>query len=48
MARTKSQSSVVCDVDPLIHLDELNQLDLLEDFSKVFITNTVWNEVQKY
>jgi hypothetical protein len=30
---------VVCDAGPLIHLDELDCLDLLADFSRIVIPN---------
>ncbi len=39
---------VVCDAGPLIHLDELGCLDLLADFSKVLVPETVWQEVQQH
>ncbi|HWP55186.1 MAG TPA: hypothetical protein VN476_13735 [Pyrinomonadaceae bacterium] len=37
---------VVCDAGPLIHLDELNCLDLLADFSRVVVPDVVWREVE--
>ena len=37
---------VVCDAGPLIHLDELNCLDLLADFSRVVVPDVVWREVK--
>jgi predicted nucleic acid-binding protein len=36
---------VVCDAGPLIHLDELEVLDLLEDFAVVLVPDAVWREV---
>lgn len=39
---------VVCDAGPLIHLDEIGVLDLLEDFDRVFLPGTVWNEVHRH
>ena len=36
--------SVVCDAGPLIHLDELDCLDLLGNFGKILIPKIVWNE----
>lgn len=39
---------VVCDAGPLIHLDELDSLDLLSDFAQVFVPNGVWLEVEKH
>jgi predicted nucleic acid-binding protein len=39
---------VVSDAGPLLHLDELACLDLLEDFEEVLIPKTVWNEVHRH
>lgn len=36
--------SVVCDAGPLIHLDELDCLELLWDFGKILIPKIVWKE----
>ncbi len=36
---------VVCDAGPLIHLDELGCIDLLADFTQVFVPESVRNEV---
>ena len=36
---------VVADAGPLIHLDELNCLSLLADFSEVRVPEAVWTEV---
>lgn len=46
MAKTKTV--VIADAGPLIHLDELNSLNLLADFGKVIIPETVWNEVEHH
>ena len=46
MAKTKT--IVIADAGPLIHLDELNSLNLLADFDKVIIPETVWNEVEHH
>ena len=46
VALNKSSFSIVCDAGPLIHLDELNCLDLLSDFKKIFIPDTVLQEVK--
>ena len=43
MATTDSLS-VVCDAGPLIHLDELDCLDLLSNFGKILIPEIVWKE----
>jgi predicted nucleic acid-binding protein len=47
MAST-SQTSVVCDAGPLIHLDEIAALDLLSDFSAVFVPDEVWGKVERH
>lgn len=41
-------SEVICDAGPLIHLDELSALDLLADFSAVFVPQAVWAEVDHH
>lgn len=49
LAATKSLvQMVVCDVGPIIHLDELDCLSLLEDFTEVLIPNSVWDEVEHH
>ena len=39
---------VVCDAGPLIHLDELDALDLLDDFQSVLVSDAVWIEVERH
>ena len=39
---------VVCDAGPLIHLDELDALDLLADFAEVMVPDAVWREVERH
>jgi len=39
---------VVCDAGPLIHLDELDALDLLADFAEVLVPDAVWREVERH
>ena len=39
---------VVCDAGPLIHLDELDCLDLLGNFPEVLVPEAVWREVLKH
>lgn len=39
---------VVCDAGPLIHLDQLDCLDLLTGFSRVVIPDVVWREVEHH
>jgi predicted nucleic acid-binding protein len=36
--------ATVCDAGPLIHLDEIGALDLLEGFGTAMIPDTVWKE----
>ena len=44
----KSIKEVVCDAGPIIHLDELDCLDLLTDFQKIIVPATVCEEVGRY
>ncbi len=39
---------VVCDAGPLIHLDEMDALDLLADFAEVLVPEAVWREVEQH
>lgn len=39
---------VVCDAGPLIHLDEIDCLDLLADFERVLVPEQVWEEVLRH
>jgi predicted nucleic acid-binding protein len=39
---------VVCDAGPLIHLDELDCLDLLDGFHSILVPDQVWREVQNH
>ena len=39
---------VICDAGPLIHLDELDCLDLLADFQTVLVPDQVWQEVEHH
>jgi len=48
MAKTDRTRPVVCDAGPLIHLDELDSLDLLQGFATVLITPAVWQEVRRH
>jgi predicted nucleic acid-binding protein len=48
MGKIESPVDVVCDAGPLIHLDELNCLDLLSDFSLILIPEVVWQEVFRH
>lgn len=48
MAPTDPLVPVVCDAGPLIHLDELDALDLLRDFPAVLVPDQVWVEVEHH
>jgi predicted nucleic acid-binding protein len=39
---------VVCDAGPLIHLQDLESLELLADFAAVLVPDAVWAEVQRH
>jgi hypothetical protein len=39
-------TEAVCDARPLIHLDEMDSLDLLADFGAVMVPEAVWAKVQ--
>jgi len=43
-----STIGVVCDAGPIIHLDELDCLLLLNDFSPVLVPAQVWQEVDQH
>lgn len=45
---TESPKIVVCDAGPLIHLDEINSLDLLTDFPYLLIPEAVWQETLRH
>lgn len=48
VAGTDPRVIAVADAGPLIHLDELDSLDLLADFASVLVPETVWQEVQRH
>ncbi len=41
-------SKIIVDAGPLIHLDELDSLDLLADFPLILVPELVWNEVRRH
>jgi predicted nucleic acid-binding protein len=41
-------SKIIADAGPLIHLDELDCLDLLADFPLVMVPEPVWDEVLRH
>lgn len=48
MGRTDRTATAVFDAGPIIHLDELECLDLLSDFQKNLLSDTVWREVETH
>lgn len=40
--------SIVCDAGPLIHLDEVGCLELLADFSPIWVPTVVWQEIERH
>jgi predicted nucleic acid-binding protein len=44
----KTSAVVIADAGPIIHLDELACIDILLDFGKVIVPETVWLEVQHH
>ena len=42
------QPPVVADAGPIIHLDEMGCLDLLDDFGTVLGPREVWDEVARH
>ncbi len=47
MARIDQKAIAICDAGPLIHLDELDSLDLLAEF-RVWVPDAVWHEVERH
>jgi predicted nucleic acid-binding protein len=45
---TKPEISVICDAGPVIHLDELECLDLLSDFQQVILPQEVHQEIKRH
>ena len=45
---TNSITNVVCDAGPIIHLDELNCVDLLNDFQEIILPSIVYEEITRY
>ena len=43
-----SNPVIVADAGPIIHLDELGCLDLLADFGRIIVPETVWMEVLRH
>jgi predicted nucleic acid-binding protein len=47
VGKTDAATVAICDTGPLIHLDELESLDLLVDF-RVWVPEAVWQEIQRH
>lgn len=47
-AMIKSITKVVCDAGPIIHLDEINCLDLLNDFEEIIPPDLVCKEIKRH
>ena len=48
MAKSNSRTVAVCDTGPIIHLDELDSLDLISDFHPLIIPETVQKEIARH
>ena len=44
----KSPATVICDAGPVIHLDEINCLNLLDDFEEIIIPAAVEKEIKRH
>lgn len=44
----KTRTFVVADAGPIIHLDELACLDILQDFEQILVPEAVWREVDRH
>ena len=45
---SEASVKVVCDAGPLIHLDELACIPLLDDFDEILVPEQVWQEVTQH
>lgn len=45
---SESAGKVICDAGPIIHLDELGCLALLDDFGEALVPGQVWREVRHH
>lgn len=43
-----TDTGVVCDAGPLIHLDELDALDVVRGFPHILVPPAVWSEVEHH
>ncbi len=44
----KTNAIVIADAGPLIHLDELDSLELLSNFGNIIVPDAVWREVDHH
>jgi len=44
----ESATDIICDTGPIIHLDELDCLDLLADFREIILAASVVEEIEKH
>lgn len=44
----KTNAIVIADAGPLIHLDELDSLEILSDFGEIIVPDAVWHEVEHH
>ena len=43
-----AKSEAILDAGPLIHLAEIDALDVLRDFANLYVSNAIWEEVSRY
>jgi predicted nucleic acid-binding protein len=48
MEMTDKSIKAVCDAGPIIHLDELDCLNLLSEFPEILLSETVWKEINQH
>lgn len=48
VAKNEGKIDAICDAGPIIHLDELDSIDLLSDFHSLIISNAVQVEIIKH
>ncbi|MDO9141315.1 MAG: hypothetical protein Q7U38_13445 [Methylobacter sp.] len=39
---------IIADAGPIIHLDELNSLNILADFEQVLVPDAMWCEIEQH
>jgi hypothetical protein len=48
MEQIDPAQTIVCDAGPLIHLDEISQIHLLNEWSEIKVPSIVWKEVRQH